>query len=114
MTKPNPRAKRGRSIRFTDAEWQELQQGAKAIGETRSEAIRAGAMSRVRQAIPDARDVTAALNRVVAGAFDARGPMPVHDVPGLRIFACAYCPAEFCTSFDTEAHIDAMHPQEAS
>jgi hypothetical protein len=179
----NPRARRGRSIRFTDAEWDELQQGAQAIGETRSEAIRAGAMSRVRQSIPDASDVTprawpsiadearrlvlpgewtshkagdlavsiaaparadidgmsmddlkrlsrqpngrpdaaprppdAAWEDVARDYREGRGiaghyppDCPAGDLSKRQIFACAYCPAEFCTSFDAEAHIDTMH-----
>ena len=50
--------RRCRQVRFTDAEWAEIKAGAQAIGETRSEAIRAGSLSRVRQSIPDASDVT--------------------------------------------------------
>lgn len=29
-----------------------------------------------------------------------------------QVFACAYCNAEFCTSFDAEAHIDNIHPDQ--
>lgn len=173
---PKNRApRRCRQVRFTDAEWAELQKGAQAIGETRSEAVRAGSLSRVRQAIPDASDVTVRrCNRrgckwpgIVSMVVVAQGVpcgvrlceahakeeaalAPVSDVkpsdwtvdgkgfanqsrnpeqPGpvaapipddwtrvkaaepTQIFACAYCPAEFTTEFDAEAHIDNLHPE---
>lgn len=176
----NPAPRRCRQVRFTDAEWAELQAGAQAIGETRSEAIRAGGLSRVRQAIPDASDVIQAqpwAAIVSAGALPKPAGRPVNAsdvmtcaacalrkhlpdcecgcrvVPDVtpaawtvdgaefssqnwnpaqpdpiagpipdgwtmtkiamptQVFACAYCPAEFATEFDAEAHIDNLHPE---
>lgn len=85
---PNPRAKpdgrRGRMIRFSDAEWTALRAACETSGTSMSEAIR-----------------RLAAGIAAAGAGARQGPR--------RVFACAYCPAEFATEFDAEAHIDSQH-----
>lgn len=72
-------------VRFTDAEWAELQTGAAQLGETRSEAIRAGGLAWVR------------------GVASTLVTLPRH------LFACAFCPAEFTTESEAVTHIDAVH-----
>lgn len=125
-----------RMVRFTDAEWAELQAGAAQLGETRSEAIRAGGLARVRGVasapamIPvpspvwfvderfkaetwDPKNVTRHDAQITVKQADASDAtlqilMKALGTPA-HVFACAFCPAEFTTESEAVTHIDAVH-----